>query len=48
MIPENTAYLWLGLVIVAMCIAAQVSGMFWRYHNAQRDLRLLDQLEAEE
>ena len=45
--PETTAYLLLGLAVVAGIPLLLIGSMLIRYRNLQQDLKTLDQLENE-
>ncbi len=47
-IPDNVAYLVLGLVILALFLGGWVVSFLWRLRNLRRQMALLRQLEAED
>jgi len=47
-IPDNVAYLVLGLVILALFLGGWLASFLWRLRNLRREAALLQQLEAED
>lgn len=45
--PQNTGFLWLGLAATMGIILLLLFSIYLRYRNAQKDLELIEQLEAE-
>lgn len=47
-IPDNVAYLVLGLIILALFLGGWLASFLWRLRNLRREMALLQRLDAEE
>ncbi|MBK9750185.1 MAG: hypothetical protein IPO91_25895 [Chloroflexi bacterium] len=45
--PETTAYLYLGLVAIAVIMLVLIGSMALRYRGLQQDLKTLEQLDSD-
>lgn len=44
--PDNSSYLWLGIAVSLLILAALIGSLFWRERNLRKDLALIEQLES--
>lgn len=47
-IPDNVAYLVLGVIILALFLGGWLASFLWRLRNLRREMVLLQRLEAED
>jgi cell division protein FtsX len=47
-IPDNVAYLVLGMALLFGFLGAWLGSFFWRLRNLRRDIQLLEQIAAED
>ncbi|NPV66232.1 MAG: hypothetical protein HPY64_03710 [Anaerolineae bacterium] len=47
-IPDNVAYLVLGVIILALFLGGWLASFLWRLRNLRREMALLQRLEAED
>ena len=45
--PDNSGYLWLGLAVSLGTILVLITSIIMRYRNAEKDLQMIENLEAE-
>jgi hypothetical protein len=45
--PDNSGYLWLGLAVSLGTILVLIASIYLRYRNAEKDLLMIENLEAE-
>jgi hypothetical protein len=47
-IPDNLAYLFLGLAVLFLILGGWIGSLFWRMRNLRRDMALLEDMLADE
>lgn len=46
--PDTTAYMFLGLVVIAVIMGALMLSIVMRYRNADQEEKMLEQLASED